>query len=512
MELSLELIMRKIGRGKTRMAARRRAEGNSMRLTGLRLYRWEGPWDLSVAYVLSEDQARTALSCPPGITLIVLGEADPEIFSRVDADVLIWTPEERMEFARQFNALEEIFQEYRRMELRIQERLIAGAPPEELAALCEQYLGNPVILMDDSFSLLLKPRRTNPLDWEPGRYPQTPSLSAEMVSQIRMSREFRTRWEHQGLFYLSSDTLDCGTLFLQVQEEGASIYLAVLEMDQPITSSDRQLLIYFSQYLCRSLRIHRFSRTETLYFLQFLARLLRNEKIELPEFNRQLQSQQWKIDHSYVCFVAEPDLWDPKNPQSFSLSRMIERRFSGCCAFAYEERIVCILNLTQAGMKREEFLQLLSQFIRDQVLRVGVSYRFWDFVSLPNYYHQALAALELGKELSPDEWNYRFEKYVMPYFLRYGTSRMEGKYLCHPDLTTLMEYDREHHTQLLKTLKCYLSCGLNATTAAEKLFVHRNTLYQRLSKIESMITSNLENPETRLYLQISYRIGDFGTI
>ena len=71
-----------------------------------------------------------------------------------------------MDFSRQFNELEEIFQDYRRMELRIQERLISGAPPEELAALCEQYLGNPIILMDNSFSLLLRPRRTNPLDWE----------------------------------------------------------------------------------------------------------------------------------------------------------------------------------------------------------------------------------------------------------------------------------------------------------------------------------------------------------
>ena len=79
----------------------------------------------------------------------------------------------------------------------------------------------------------------------------------------------------------------------------------------------------------------------------------------------------------------------------------------------------------------------------------------------------------------------------------------------HPDLMTLRDYDRENHTQLLKTLYCYLACGLNATAAAEALYIHRNTLYQRLGKIETLITSNLNNPETRLYLQISYQIGDF---
>lgn len=510
MKLSLKLILRNIPAQEARIAATRKEEPDPMRLSTWALYTQGKDWEESTVYVAAADRLPPDFSCTQGSALIVVGNMDPKRFAGVDADVLLWDGEEGAEaFARRVNRLNEIFQAYQQLERRILDRLIAGAAPEEIVALGESLLGNPIVVMDEGYALLLKPRRTNPLDWEPGRYPQLPALSPETVDQIRMSREYRSREEHQGLFYLSGDTLDCGALFLNVQDDGIVLFLAVLEMDRPITQADRQLLCFLAQFICHSLQLHRFSRADSLYFLQFLTKLLRNEKIELPEFHRQLHTQHWKIDQNYVCFVGELDLWNQKNAQLFSLCRMAERRFRGCCAFEQEGRMVCILNLDQAGMSREAFLQLLSQFIRDQLLRVGVSYGFQDFVSLASYYRQALAALELGKELAPEAWNYRFESYALEYFIRYGTSRMEGKYLCHPDLIALLRYDRENHTELLRTLQVYLGCGLNATAAAGELFIHRNTLYQRLGKIESLISSKLSSPDLRLYLQISFRIADF---
>ena len=52
MKLSLELIVKKITRGQIRVAARGRSDQEPMRLTELRLYCGEGPWDASAAYVL----------------------------------------------------------------------------------------------------------------------------------------------------------------------------------------------------------------------------------------------------------------------------------------------------------------------------------------------------------------------------------------------------------------------------------------------------------------------------
>ena len=49
------------------------------------------------------------------------------------------------------------------------------------------------------------------------------------------------------------------------------------------------------------------------------------------------------------------------------------------------------------------------------------------------------------------------------------------------------DYDARKHTPLLHTLETYLSCGGNIARTAEQLYVHRNTLVQRLDKLQELV-------------------------
>ena len=49
------------------------------------------------------------------------------------------------------------------------------------------------------------------------------------------------------------------------------------------------------------------------------------------------------------------------------------------------------------------------------------------------------------------------------------------------------DYDARKHTTLLHTLETYLSCGGNIARSAEQLYVHRNTLVQRLDKLHELL-------------------------
>lgn len=69
-------------------------------------------------------------------------------------------------------------------------------------------------------------------------------------------------------------------------------------------------------------------------------------------------------------------------------------------------------------------------------------------------------------------------------------------------------YDSKNETELLITLREYLTTGLNATATAKHLFIHRNTLYQRLDKINQIIGADLNDPDTRLFMLMSYSFVD----
>lgn len=60
-------------------------------------------------------------------------------------------------------------------------------------------------------------------------------------------------------------------------------------------------------------------------------------------------------------------------------------------------------------------------------------------------------------------------------------------------LSPLREYDAEHGTQLLATLEIFAKRGGSLLRSAEALFIHRNTLRQRLSRVETFLGLSLED-------------------
>ena len=59
--------------------------------------------------------------------------------------------------------------------------------------------------------------------------------------------------------------------------------------------------------------------------------------------------------------------------------------------------------------------------------------------------------------------------------------------------------------ELLKTLTTFLDCESSLTETAAILNVHRNTVSDRIRRIQSLISINLEDPEARLALQLACR-------
>ena len=66
----------------------------------------------------------------------------------------------------------------------------------------------------------------------------------------------------------------------------------------------------------------------------------------------------------------------------------------------------------------------------------------------------------------------------------------------------LVEHDRERQSDLVKTLKVYFDTGANASEAADRLFLHRNSMLYRLSRVEKLTGLNFKDPRARLALQL----------
>ena len=66
----------------------------------------------------------------------------------------------------------------------------------------------------------------------------------------------------------------------------------------------------------------------------------------------------------------------------------------------------------------------------------------------------------------------------------------------------LVRYDRERGSDLVRTLRVYFACGANASEAADRLFLHRNSMLYRIARIEKLTGADLKNPRIGLMLQL----------
>ena len=69
----------------------------------------------------------------------------------------------------------------------------------------------------------------------------------------------------------------------------------------------------------------------------------------------------------------------------------------------------------------------------------------------------------------------------------------------------LVTYDRDRGTNLVTTLHSYLRHGANARVTAEKLYIHPNTVRQRIASITAVLP-DMANPERHLDLHLALRL------
>ena len=66
----------------------------------------------------------------------------------------------------------------------------------------------------------------------------------------------------------------------------------------------------------------------------------------------------------------------------------------------------------------------------------------------------------------------------------------------------LVEHDQTRGSDLVKTLRTFFAAGANASEAADRLFLHRNSMTYRLERIGKLTGLDLKEPGQALALQL----------
>jgi DNA-binding PucR family transcriptional regulator len=121
-------------------------------------------------------------------------------------------------------------------------------------------------------------------------------------------------------------------------------------------------------------------------------------------------------------------------------------------------------------------------------------------------YHQCIAAISMGKKPVV-----RAEEIAFSCLLGEAKRANAKPFFRHPALEILREKDSRSAAELCETLRQYLFHERNNNETAKALNIHRNTLSYRLLQIEELTGLDLNNPEERHFVLLSFLLEGGGT-
>lgn len=121
-------------------------------------------------------------------------------------------------------------------------------------------------------------------------------------------------------------------------------------------------------------------------------------------------------------------------------------------------------------------------------------------------HQEARQALTLGRRLHGAGHLTRFDSLGVFRLIFAAEQLPELATLHNETLGRLLEYDREHNADLIRTLDAFFSANGSPKEAAERLHVHRNTVLYRLDRIREISGFDLDDSALRLRLQLALQI------
>ena len=140
------------------------------------------------------------------------------------------------------------------------------------------------------------------------------------------------------------------------------------------------------------------------------------------------------------------------------------------------------------------------------VLSKGIG-QVYPSCSLDKSYQEACISLTLSRLIGKRNFVQRFSDLgFFSLIFSHDTGTLYN--YCLKSLAPLLDYDKKTNGELLTTLRILLDSSFNYKQTADSLYIHVNTLYYRIERIQKLLGVNLSQMDIRLNLYAAIKVWD----
>ncbi len=190
----------------------------------------------------------------------------------------------------------------------------------------------------------------------------------------------------------------------------------------------------------------------------------------------------YNLRNPHQCIIAciedlsfEKDFYDAIKKVMENQKKLLAMEQNACLILFYP---------TEQKKEMKALFQLLLSNYKNAYIAVGNSYS--DVLKYRESYNQAVQALRFLSVTKDKQIMFYDELGLLKLLNDDENGKMIKEYI-HDFLLPLKSYQKKYSVDLIESLNVYQECNFNIAQASQKLFIHRNTLLQRLDKIANLL-------------------------
>ena len=200
---------------------------------------------------------------------------------------------------------------------------------------------------------------------------------------------------------------------------------------------------------------------------------------------------------------------EPDHTKSLYLLDQFAAAFPAYRTFVYVDQLKMLCPVEQSLQMDREFCQRLEDLLAREDLVAGASRPLLQLDTIPDFHRQACQAAELGRKLHPERCLHFYDDYAIYHALELAAPQEDLRQFCHSAVNLMGDYDQAHETDLLESLRVYLTHDRSIGESAAALYIHRNTMNYRIARINELTQLDLGDPDVFCHLLVSFYAMDY---
>lgn len=306
--------------------------------------------------------------------------------------------------------------------------------------------------------------------------------------------------------YVAQDNLASGPMLIApLAHQGEPIgYLVMPAIKTPLNATHALLISGLSQVLAGSLVKNQIMPTAESQRDRLINVLLTER--QSTTFAAQFAEQHAILPDAMVIIKCEPLAGQSARVLQQRLQYLLAPQFSQVLVSVYQHNCVALVSLSLAAYNSPDFKERLMQAANHTDCRFIVS----------NFYQQpedTFAAYTVCTRTAKLQTYHDRVVFCEDEFFNLSLARVNHieilPFFINPALKVLIAYDAKNRTNLVPTLDAYLEATCNLTRTAKELYVHPNTLRNRLKHISKLTGCDLRDAETCFKLASGFKLRRF---